>query len=332
MSYYYLNEKREPVGPHSPEELSALLQQGRLKATTEVAEEGATRWLPLGIVLDELGLLPALEACPPGKAPDALKRKLPPLPKVKHLPGDCPSCGKSLEVQPAGQGRPGVELPRRCPHCGRLLNLRGAGFWRHACAPFRQYACFSGRATRAEYWCWTLFVVGLSLFSFFLMMAGAIGWAMSPGRIPEAPSSFWPALTALGGGLWLLLSVGSALPALALLVRRLHDVGRSGWWVLVWLASQLGYCLCQLGNAWSVSQQYNAAVEKNGPENWSEVLSWAVKASHFQAETLDSSFFGGMQFFLLVNYMMSLLLLIVVCTDSQRGPNQYGPSARYPLG
>ena len=68
----------------------------------------------------------------------------------------------------------------------------------------RAYADFSGRASRSEYWWFYLFTV---------LATAAAG--------------------ALGGTVGNLASIAFFLPSLALLVRRLHDVGRSGWWFLI---------------------------------------------------------------------------------------------------
>ena len=66
------------------------------------------------------------------------------------------------------------------------------------------YAQITGRASRSEYWWFYLFTV--------LVTASADTY---------------------GGTLWNHASLAFFLPGLALLVRRLHDVGRSGWWFLI---------------------------------------------------------------------------------------------------
>jgi len=72
-----------------------------------------------------------------------------------------------------------------------------------------QYATFSGRARRAEYW-WFV------LASFFAALAA---------RLIDV---------AIGVSLlqWV-VTLGLLLPTLAVGVRRLHDTGRSGWWMLL---------------------------------------------------------------------------------------------------
>lgn len=74
---------------------------------------------------------------------------------------------------------------------------------------FGKYAGFSGRAARSEYWYWTLFTVLASI------AAGIVDGVVT------------------GGLLSPLLSLGLLLPSLAVAVRRLHDLDRTGWWLLV---------------------------------------------------------------------------------------------------
>jgi uncharacterized membrane protein YhaH (DUF805 family) len=66
------------------------------------------------------------------------------------------------------------------------------------------YAQFAGRASRSEYWWFYLFTV----------------------LVTAAADTF-------GGTLGNLAALAFFLPGLALAARRLHDVGRSGWWFLL---------------------------------------------------------------------------------------------------
>jgi uncharacterized membrane protein YhaH (DUF805 family) len=78
--------------------------------------------------------------------------------------------------------------------------------------PLKRYAQFSGRSPRAEYW-W------FALFSFLISLPAAIIDVMLGSQ-------------AING----LVSLALFLPSLAVSVRRLHDLDRSGWWVLAPLA------------------------------------------------------------------------------------------------
>lgn len=85
------------------------------------------------------------------------------------------------------------------------------------------YATFTGRARRSEFWQWYLVIVVLSVISRF------VGWVLGSGFI--------------GGSVDLLFGlIGLALllPTLAVAVRRLHDTNRSGWWLLIGLVPLVG--------------------------------------------------------------------------------------------
>jgi uncharacterized membrane protein YhaH (DUF805 family) len=86
----------------------------------------------------------------------------------------------------------------------------------------KKYAVFSGRARRSEYWFFVLINVliatALSLFDPFVFGTGE--------DATKVLSSVY--------GLAVLL------PSLAVLVRRLHDTNRSGWWILIGVVPLVG--------------------------------------------------------------------------------------------
>ena len=79
---------------------------------------------------------------------------------------------------------------------------------------FRNYANFSGRSSRSAYWFWFLWTVIITLF--IEILRASIGGELSPVDIID-----------------LVWSLGILVPGFALAARRLHDVGRSGWWQLI---------------------------------------------------------------------------------------------------
>ena len=90
-----------------------------------------------------------------------------------------------------------------------------------------QYATFSGRAMRSEFWWWVLFVILLSIATNLvdgIALSPLLGYSMFGG--PQI----------LSGLVWLALLI----PGIAVSVRRLHDVGRSGWWLLLCLVPLVG--------------------------------------------------------------------------------------------
>lgn len=83
--------------------------------------------------------------------------------------------------------------------------------------PLRKYATFSGRARRKEYWWYVLF-------STLLALVAAV--------VTIATSGLDAAADGNGGYLQGFVSLALFLPSQAVLVRRLHDVDRSGWWLV----------------------------------------------------------------------------------------------------
>lgn len=87
-----------------------------------------------------------------------------------------------------------------------------------------KYADFTGRASRSEYWTFTLFKW---LLLFFIMQLSAIGGGQS-------------ILAKVGGATSTICFLAFIIPSLAVSVRRLHDTGKSGWWLLFGIIPVLG--------------------------------------------------------------------------------------------
>ena len=92
-----------------------------------------------------------------------------------------------------------------------------------------RYAKFDGRASRSEFWYFILFYVlidiALAFVDFFVVnpMLGA-----TPDQVAQ------------GGLLELVFALAMVIPSIALAVRRLHDIGKSGWWYLIGLIPLIG--------------------------------------------------------------------------------------------
>lgn len=87
----------------------------------------------------------------------------------------------------------------------------------------KKYAVFNGRARRKEYWYFFLFH---TIISIVLVVIDA----MTGGINPEVGMGL------LSG----LYTLAVLIPGLAVTVRRLHDTGKSGWWVLLFLIPLIG--------------------------------------------------------------------------------------------
>lgn len=87
----------------------------------------------------------------------------------------------------------------------------------------KQYADFNGKASRQEYWMFVLFYIifaaAVSILDRFLGLEGAYG----------------------AGLLGSIYGVILLIPSLSAAVRRLHDRGNSGWWILIGLLPVIGW-------------------------------------------------------------------------------------------
>ena len=157
----------------------------------------------------------------------------------------------------------------------------------------RKYGDFSGRATRAEYWWWVLAVViGTSIFT---AVDSSIASFSGLGYTPFAT----------------IFSLAIILPDLTVTARRLHDIGKSGWWQLAWVAiSLLALIPIVVGLVVSISSDGFAFNLPSGDEG---------------------SFLP-----LLLGFAITLLIwlgvfiwsLIWLISQGQAGPNRYGPDPR----
>jgi uncharacterized membrane protein YhaH (DUF805 family) len=94
----------------------------------------------------------------------------------------------------------------------------------------RRYAQFDGRARRTEYWMFTLFnaLIYMAYCIFAVLVVAVLG---HHGDSPMAMVVFAP--------IWL-YALAVLVPGLAVTVRRLHDQGKSGWWILISLVPFVG--------------------------------------------------------------------------------------------
>lgn len=100
-----------------------------------------------------------------------------------------------------------------------------------------QYCCFTGRASRSEYWWWALFVflIGMAFGVLQIIFLTADGPGSTMGKLFDWLEWIW--------------EIAVFLPSLGLTFRRLHDTGHSGWnicWgllpVIGWIILLVYYC------------------------------------------------------------------------------------------
>lgn len=88
----------------------------------------------------------------------------------------------------------------------------------------KKYADFNGRARRKEYWMFFLFSIIFAIAA--MILDNLLGLNFDP--IPY-------------GTIYMLYTLGTLIPSIAVGVRRLHDIGKSGWMILVSLIPFIGF-------------------------------------------------------------------------------------------
>jgi len=83
---------------------------------------------------------------------------------------------------------------------------------------------FSGRSRRKEYWYFNL--INVVVFLFFFLFAVPFGEQEKPSMIPLS--------------LMFLYAVVVFVPSLSVTIRRLHDIGKSGWWYFIAFVPLIG--------------------------------------------------------------------------------------------
>jgi uncharacterized membrane protein YhaH (DUF805 family) len=139
-----------------------------------------------------------------------------------------------------------------------------------ALLPFSRYFDFSGRSSRAEYWFFTAFIWFVSL----LILA-------AQQLLGEAVESV---LTVVNG----LFGLVTFVPSLAVAVRRLHDINRSGLVLLKY------------------------------------IIAATVVGVLMPAAMLTGSFGAGL--LLLAAVVVALKFLMLMVSEGDPGPNPYGPN------
>jgi uncharacterized membrane protein YhaH (DUF805 family) len=151
---------------------------------------------------------------PPPPAPPATPvppAAPPPPPPAVPPPPPPPPPGQMPPPPPPGYGPPGYA---GMPYSGQRPGM--VSFGTAIQRGFQKYADFSGRATRAEFWWWVL----------FQWLAG-----VAAGFVDSIIASSMNMTTF--SGVQLIVGLGLLLPGLAVAVRRLHDIDRTGWWYLL---------------------------------------------------------------------------------------------------
>ena len=176
--YYVENDNR--IGPIERSEVERLISQGTIRAQSMVWREGMSGWEEAGRHFSFAGGVsgpPPISAGPPvvgGAQPMA-----------------------AAAMAPAG---------------GHYAGAPARGFGEAISTCFGKYVVFQGRASRSEFWFFTLFTILLGLATAFVDV------------LIFGPNDEVSPINAIA-------SLAVFLPSLAVGVRRLHDINRTGWWI-----------------------------------------------------------------------------------------------------
>lgn len=173
------------------------------------------------------------------------------------------------------------------------------GFFEAVKTCLKKSFVFTGRARRSEYWWWTLFSFILGLIISF-----------AAEEIPE-DNVLLMLLSALG---LLALGVYLGIASFAVATRRLHDIGRSGWWYGATLI---------FGVVWTVWVMVKM-VGLVGGMNLDHV---DVESDAF-ALTVIGEMLGDIVIPYILYIAYSIMLLVWYCKDSQPGANRYGDNPK----
>lgn len=147
-----------------------------------------------------------------------------------------------------------------------------------------QYVGFSGRARRSEYWFWILATIIVGIIVAIIEAVMGIG-------------------TDASGPISNILNLAIFLPGLAVTFRRLHDTGRSGWWIG-------GFYLAIIVFGLIIGLSFAGLYGAGG----------------------DSSFGAGIGTMAIIGVLgvliYSIVIIVFMCQDSQAGPNEYGPNPK----
>ncbi len=173
----------------------------------------------------------------------------------------------------------------------------------------RKYAVFDGRADRSEFW-------------WFMLVQAIIGLVASvlAGAIHD-----WISLA------WFLYLLGTLLPSLAVCVRRLHDTGRSAWWLLIGTAPALlsiplmavGVYMFVIGVAGGLLGGLAMGI--------ADAIGGVNGSAESAIELFEGFFLVGLLLTglgavgMIAGAVLAIILIVYLASTSDEGYNRYGP-------
>lgn len=213
---WYYAAGQEQRGPLNDADMAVFISEGTVHPQTMVWHQGMTDWQPAQAVLPS-SLIPPSWAGQTTLAPPPIASSA-----AGGAVNQAGQAGRALGQrvsQTIGQslGRVGIDFS---------TGDNGSGEYHHPTeylyvikTVLNRYVQFSGRARRMEFWLWTV--------SVWVVLVVGFGLAAATGVVlGEIVAGLLSMLVSL-------LALAIMLPSLAVSVRRLHDTGRSAWWLLI---------------------------------------------------------------------------------------------------
>jgi len=170
-----------------------------------------------------------------------------------------------------------------------------------ALRPLKNYANFTGRASRAEFWWFFLFMFVVWMVAYFVLIGSLIG----AGANQAAPSAGLAGAIGGVGILLVLFWLAMLIPSIAVQVRRLHDTDRSGWWIGGFYLLYGLYIVLMFGSLGSI------------------MASQAAGTSPDPQQVFGGTFIVSM-ILGMVMFVYMIALIVFYCLAGTRGPNRYG--------
>ncbi len=184
--------------------------------------------------------------------------------------------------------------------------------------PLARYADFNGRSRRSEYWLWALFMfllnLVLTIIQYSIMFSSA-GMMHDGAMTGGAGAAFGAAM--LINLLKFVVFLGLVVPTIAVAVRRMHDINRTGWWIVF----PTVVSLIAVVVVFSV----------NGADLFRQISELSKAGNSGDPSASLAMFFNIMRLFLWV-FVPTLAAKVVTfvfrVTEGTKGPNRYGPDPK----
>jgi uncharacterized membrane protein YhaH (DUF805 family) len=165
-----------------------------------------------------------------------------------------------------------------------------------AIRPFGRYFDFFGRSRRREFWLWAL------LNCVMIVTLSFLGLATGLASVIETSTAESVAYQMNGGLLANIWFYATIVPNFTVTARRLHDTGRTAWWMALPFTPILVF------NSQFLLMNFLSAVPPDEAD-LRRIMIWSILG-------------------MLVIFITQIVFLVFLCLDGSRGVNRYGPNPK----